>query len=161
MNNKIIAYFFLAIALLISGGVLFYKKLSVQDMLNFECVSQFTFLLGEKESPPRESAILRYHIKSDGTGLYSVDGIFDNGTEQYRVARTVHFTYKPYGNQTYHFTVTAVEITPRETVPQALYWHYLSDKVGSTRVSKISKLGRDAFILGTATTPMLVCTRVK
>ena len=159
--NKIIVFFTLTVLLLISFSVFYYKKSSETTMLDFECVSQFTFLLGEKESPPKESAMLRYHAKPDGTGLYSVDGIFDSGTEKYRVARTVHFTYKPYGNETYHFTVTAVEIDQRETVPQALYWQYLSDKVGTTRVSKISKLGRDAYILGTATTPMVICTRAR
>lgn len=161
MRNKTVIPFLLVILALLCGVFFLYKRHTESGMLNFECYSEFTFLLGDNESLPRENAMLRYHVKPDGTGLYNLDGMFDNGVEKYRVARTVHFTYQPYGNDSYHVAITDIEIHPRENVPPALYSHYLDDKVGSSRVSKISPVGRDAYILGTATMPMIVCTRYR
>lgn len=162
MKNKIlISLVVILTGMLVSIGIYLYQKSADKGMLNFECFSEFTFMLGENESLPSESAILRYHAKPDGTGLYSVDGIFETDKEKYRIARTIHFTYKPYGNDTYHFTITRVEKNQRDNIPEALYSNYLSDWVGVTRVSRITRLGRDAYVLGTATTPMLICTRFR
>lgn len=161
MKYKIMPILLLLIMVLLFAGVILYKKTADKGMLNFECFSEFTFLLGENESLPSESAILRYHVKPDGSGLYSVDGTFDTDSQKYRIARTIHFSYKPYGNETYHFTITGVDKNQRDNVPETLYRHYLSDWVGVTRVSRITRLGNNAYILGTATTPMLICTRLR
>lgn len=130
-------------------------------MLSFECYSERYRILGENESPPYENSILRYRTELDGRGLYSLNGIVDDGKQKFTLSRTVHFSYSPFGKNTYLVKINKMEINPRDDLPNKLYDQYFLDQANLSKVSKITPLGSDAYILGNVITPIVVCTPLR
>lgn len=162
MKNKFIFVFLICLLILIACLYLVFSKHGKDKaMLSFECYAERYRILGANESPPYEKSILRYRTEYNGQGFYNLNGLFDDGKQQFKISRTVNFSYVPLGKDTYRMTINKIDIDQRDNLPEELYKRYFLDRVNLSRTSKITPLGTDAYILGNLVTPVSVCTQLR